>query len=260
MFSASAKPGIIQIPPISYYFPEELIVVRKPPRYYSVNVEPSKWQPVEGEGNLGAIDVVNISPWHRKSISVGGLAVTPRSGWGAADQDWKKGVIYYNTKAYPLDKTLDTIIIHHTDNKESIATNESRERARGFAAIGYHFFIDQSGVILEGRPLEIMGSHAGEGLKPGPEFDPDFGAIGIVVQGNYDSGGLSGLFSSEPPAKQLEALEKLVGALRIDYPSIRRVLLHREVKRAGKPTACPGDRMVPHVVKMRDKLGLGLPK
>ena len=268
MFSASAKPGIIQIPPTRYFFEGETIVAR--PRCYKVEVEPSKWlPPTEGEGDLGAVDVVNIKPWRHHDFDVGGVPVTSRSGWRAADPDWGKGVFYYNTKVYPLDGTLTTIVIHHTDNTESIATNEEREKGRNFAAIGYHFFIDQSGKIFEGRPLEIMGSHAGEGLKPGPLNDPDFGAVGIVVQGNYDSGEdsfattiwgqfedeLHGVLSTKPPAVQLKALEKLVGALRTEHPSIQRMLLHSEVLRGGKPTVCPGDQMAPHAVDIRDRLG-----
>ena len=60
-----------------------------------------------------------------------------------------------------MNEILKAIIIHHTANNADITTNEKREKGRGFAALGYHFYIDQQGTIFEGRPLEIMGSNAG---------------------------------------------------------------------------------------------------
>ncbi|MEO1459167.1 MAG: peptidoglycan recognition family protein [Pseudomonadota bacterium] len=77
------------------------------------------------------------------------------------------------------------IVVHHTNNDKTVLENEEKQKGRGYAALGYHFFIAKDGKIYEGRPLEVMGSHAGSGKTPGPTNDPDWGSIGIVLQGDY---------------------------------------------------------------------------
>ncbi len=257
MFSSSAVPGIVQIPPKIYIMEEVLIVGSPPPRYYTVTVDPSRWTPPSGDeiDPDDAKEVVKIDPWRHGVFTVGGVRIKGRSEWGAANPVWANEIIYYNIKAYPLDQTLDTIVVHHTNNSESIKSNENREIGRGFAAIGYHFFIEKTGDIFEGRPLEVMGSHAGEGLTSGVESDPDFHAIGIVLQGDYHwEDDL--IFHETPPPAQLNSLEALVTALRTQYPSIRKLLLHREVVRGGAKTVCPGDHGAIDVDALRKKLGL----
>jgi N-acetyl-anhydromuramyl-L-alanine amidase AmpD len=207
-------------------------------------------------------DVVTIKPWQHGNFSINGVAIKGRKQWSASEPAWKNEVVYYNTKHTPLSRTFKTIIIHHTDNSDSIKTVENSAKGKGYAAIGYHFFIDKKGVVYEGRPLEIMGSHAGVGSQPGVLFDPDWASIGVVVQGDYhhkDDRAPFNLFSEDVPKKQLQSLEKLIVALKKTYP-IQRLLMHREVERKGKSTVCPGDHMVPHIKKIRQKLGISGPK
>jgi hypothetical protein len=252
-FSGAAKAGKrkarIYIPPQQFSFPPVTIEGTLPPRFFSVHEDPQTWTPppMTDDGATARI-IVTRAPWTHETLTVGGLAVRTRKQWGAGEPDWEKEVIFYNTFRASLRDTLRTIIIHHTANGADILTNEKREKSRGFAALGYHFFIDKEGVISEGRPLEVMGSNAGEGETPGPTNDPDWGAIGIVVQGDYD-----GFFASDPPAKQLDALESLVVALQSTF-TIERLLMHREIKRKGTATVCPGANMVPHVEALRKKL------
>jgi hypothetical protein len=260
MFSSKAKPGIIQIPPQVFIFEEPLTITgTPPPRYYPVTVDPTTWTPPSGmaDGGASASGVVTRTPWEHKSLTVGGLTIKGRKDWGASEPTWKNEVIYYNTAAYPLASMLKRVIVHHTDNEDSIKEVESTQKGKGYAAIGYHFFIDQKGTIYEGRPLEIMGSNAGEGTVSGPTNDPDWGAIGITLQGDYHNAD-NWVFSDEAPKAQLQSLEDLVVALRKDYP-IDKLLMHREVTRGGKPTVCPGDAMVPHVESLRTKLRMSGP-
>ena len=260
MFSSKAKPGIIQIPPQVFTFDEpEIITGTPPPRYYAVTVDPSTWTAPAGmvDGGVSANGVVSRTPWEHKTLTIGSLTIKGRQGWGASEPTWKNEVIYYNIAAYPLTSMLKAVIVHHTDNEDSIKEVESTQKGKGYAAIGYHFFIDQKGTIHEGRPLEIMGSNAGEGTVSGPTNDPDWGAIGITLQGDYHNAD-NWVFSDDAPKAQLQSLEDLVVALRKDYP-IDKLLMHREVTRGGKPTVCPGDAMVPHVKSLRTKLGLSGP-
>jgi len=257
MFSASASPGIIHIPPTSYDMPEEIIEGQLPPRYFTVATRPEDWSPPADspDGGTAARSVVTRAPWGHTNLSIGSVRVQTRKEWGAGEPIWSNEVIYYNT-AWPLAQVLTTIVIHHTDNDESIKVNERREQGRGYAAIGYHFFIDQSGKVLEGRPLEIMGSHAGTGLTSGPLNDPDWGAIGIVLQGDYHHAD-DWLSSDSAPTNQLRALRELITALRAQYSGINALLMHKEVIRGGAATVCPGDSLYDAISSMRTELGLG---
>ncbi|EHR72075.1 negative regulator of beta-lactamase expression [Burkholderiales bacterium JOSHI_001] len=251
-FSSGLNPGTVQIPPQNCTF-DELEVVAAP-MTYAIKCSPSAWA---GPGKAAdpdgeAQEVVSAVPWRHGTFTLGALSIKGRRAWGANEPVWANEVVYYNTAHYPLDRTYDRIVVHHTDNHKTIKGNEESQIGRGYAALGYHFFIESDGAIFEGRPLEVMGSHAGEGLTPGPLNDPDFGAIGIVLRGNYD--GLLG--SSAPPPAQFDALRALVIELRKQLPGMRRLQMHKEVVRKGDPTQCPGDHLVPKVDALRKDLGL----
>lgn len=217
-------------------------------KFFTVRQEPKVWAEEHG----GDQDVVTIKPWQHNLLSFDSVIVKGRKSWGAKEPIWKNEVIYYNVKAYPLNIILDRIVVHHTNNSDSISVNENKQQGRGYAALGYHFFIDSKGDIYEGRPLEVMGSHAGTGKVSGPLNDPDWGAIGIVLQGDYHHAD-DWFFSTSAPKKQLEALEKLIVALKSKY-AIQRLLMHRETIRGGKATVCPGDHLVPKIEDLRKKL------
>jgi outer membrane protein OmpA-like peptidoglycan-associated protein len=224
--------------------PQELYFqVRKPPDEYNKEKD--------------TCGVVNAEIWEKGEFQLDGLTVRGRKLWAARRQPiWSKEVVYYNTLVKPLAQFLNRmIVVHHTSNGRSLNDNELKEQnEKKFAAIGYHFAIAQNGDIFEGRPLEVMGSHAGEGLIPGPTNDPDWGAIGIVVMGDFD--GII-LYDTPTPA-MLESLEKLVRALVKKY-GIKVLAMHKEVVRKGPPTVCPGNRMSGHVEALRKKLGMSAP-
>lgn len=257
MFSSSASPGIIQIPPVHYDMPEETITGTLPPRFFTMTTRPEDWAPPPGlpDGGAAARSVVTRAPWMQTNLSIGTVHIQTRREWGAAEPIWANEVTYYNTNSWSLNEIYRTIVIHHTNNDSSISTNEQREQGRGFAAIGYHFFIDQQGNILQGRPLEVMGSHAGTGATSGPLADPDWGAVGIVLQGDYHHA--DDLFlHSNVPAVQLQRLRELITALRSRFSAISTLLMHREVVRGGTATVCPGDSLVGPISDMRRDLRL----
>lgn len=250
-FSTNARPGIIQIPqhPSSMNDHTE----RMSPRYYGVTVDPSKWVPTASTagGRISARAVVARVRWDRTSLTIGGVAIQGRRSWTSWNPDWELGLVYYNT-SYPLTKTLYRIVVHHTANDYGPYLNEWAEWQRNFAALGYHFFIDKTGTIYEGRPIEVMGAHAGNSAEKisfedpfeGALYDPDWGSVGIVLQGNYEA-------TAGVPPQQLQSLEDLVIAVQRTY-KIERLVMHKEVK----PTVCPGKHLVPHVEALRKKLGM----
>jgi N-acetyl-anhydromuramyl-L-alanine amidase AmpD len=209
------------------------------------------------DGGASAKKVVSMAPWRHGALNIGKLSVKGRTQWGGGEPIWKNELVYYNKVAYPLENTFKTIIIHHTNNTDSIDSVEKKQQSKGYAAIGYAFFIDQSGVIYEGRPLEVMGSNAGQGLSSGPLNDPDWGSVGIALQGDFEHETFD-FNDDDVTTKQLQALEDLVVALRGKY-GINKLIMHREVKRKGKATVCPGSHLVPHVEALRKKIGISGP-
>lgn len=224
-------------------------------QYFVVNRTPEDWIKLHPQ----AAGVVKSDVWQRGRFWIGNLPIVGRGAWRSYHPVWAYEVVYYNTERTSLSTTLNTIVVHHTDNNFSVHTNEvrqigSRER---YAALAYHFYIDPKGVIYEGRPLEVMGSHAGSIKGSGVLGDPDWGKIGIVLQGDYHY--VDDRFThDEVPQVQVDAAERLIRELMKIY-AIQAMELHREVRRDGQPKECPGDQLVPVFEKMRARLGLRKP-
>lgn len=198
--------------------------------------------------------VIRREIWRRSFAALKGINVKGRAAWGASEPMWQNEIIYYNTQQFILSSILNRIVLHHTNNSWSIARNEQKQQMRGYAALGYHFFIGRDGNVYEGRPIEVMGSHAGVGKTAGVLKDPDWGAIGIVLQGDYHHAD-DWFWNSHATKKQLRTLETLVVRLKSQY-RIKHLLMHSEVSRRGESTICPGDHLVPVVKQLRKKLGL----
>lgn len=118
------------------------------------------------------------------------------------------------------------------------------QNSRRWADIGYHFLIDRSGRVIEGRPLRYQGAHAGN-----PSLNR--GNIGICVLGNFaeqPERGPEFARRQQPNRAQLDALSRLVGQLRDKYRILRsKVHTHGELKE----TACPGTDLAGWVASYR---------
>lgn len=174
--------------------------------------------------------------------------IIPREGWGALSPDKSKGWHEY-PKSAPLP--LDRIVVHHTADplSQTVKQLESKERKAGYADMPYHFVITSDGKIHEGRPIHVVGAHAGEitGNKDITK-DPDYGAIGIVVTGDFESRMENAWSPDKPTRRQLESLQRLINHLLSTYGiKPANILKHSQVKRSGKPKVCPGQHLSPHV-------------
>lgn len=138
------------------------------------------------------------------------FGVLPRWAWTATQP---KKTLDAQKEPYSL------ITLHHTgrqDSPEAVmdlhhnnisARDKIARRVAAFSGqgqsyedwddIGYHFLIDQSGRIFEGRSLEAEGAHVG-GKNPGN--------LGIAIVGDYSSKPMN--------ASQLRALRFLVGVMK----------------------------------------------
>jgi hypothetical protein len=122
--------------------------------------------------------------------------------------------------------------IHHTDTPSSNPAARVRQiqdyhrNQNRWCDIGYHFLVDEQGVVYEGRKISIMGAHAG---------GANTGNIGIALIGSYEN--------AEPSAAQLSSTAKLVAELssKFSIPLSRSTVKgHREF---GASTDCPGARL-----------------
>lgn len=166
-----------------------------------------------------------------KPAAPAGLSIQRRETWKAA-------------AAQPSRLTLNTaawnrITIHHSakDSKEMGTPTSGNVaehikdiqtfhmRGRSWGDIGYHFLIDPTGRIWQGRLLDWQGAHA--------QGSNNVANIGICLIGDFNH--------ERPDPRALEALGRLVDELseRHDIPR-ERVYGHRRFA----ATECPGDALM----------------
>jgi len=173
-------------------------------------------------------------PWGR-------LAVQPRSSWKPRRETRS------NLESM---KRIRRVTIHHSamyfrDTQPRAAAGQiariQREHMgnRGYGDIGYHFLIDPSGRIWEGRKLRYQGAHA-SGAN-------NIGNIGICVLGNF----VRQRSGQGPTTAQIRSMEQLVVQLMHHYSFGGEALYcHSDFKN----TQCPGPRMQPIVRKFARQL------
>jgi hypothetical protein len=116
--------------------------------------------------------------------------------------------------------------VYFTDVASTAERLERVRRAhldRGWGDIGYHYVIDRSGAVWEGRPLAYQGAH----VRNNNEHN-----LGILVLGNFDK--------QRPSEAQLEGLIKTLRACQSEHRvGTSRVFTHQEIV----STACPGQNL-----------------
>lgn len=159
----------------------------------------------------------------------------------------------YWTNALPVRSRADdmqgiqAITIHH-DSLPSTTLRRQDECAQRLEAIrrrhvseerwadiGYHFIIDPSGRVWEGRPLWLQGAHV-------KDHNPH--NMGIMVMGNFDE--------HRPTSEALDALERFTAAQMHRYRvPLGRIYTHQELM----PTACPGRNLQRFMIASRSTAG-----
>ena len=103
-----------------------------------------------------------------------------------------------------LKKRTETnyIIIHHTEvrGRHDVKEVHQWHLNKGWAGIGYHYYIDKDGQIFECRPRDTWGAHV-------KSHNND--SIGVCFEGNFDNEKMS--------EKQLEASVLLISVLSLAY-------------------------------------------
>lgn len=117
-------------------------------------------------------------------------------------------------------RTIDTIVIHCSATRVGQDVRASDidkwHRERGFSMIGYNYVIDLDGMVEVGRPLTMNGAHC-TGYNDH--------SIGICYIGGLDS--LGGPLDTRT-YEQKKAMHALVRKLMDEYPTITKVIGHRD--------------------------------
>ncbi|MCA9321329.1 MAG: N-acetylmuramoyl-L-alanine amidase, partial [Planctomycetes bacterium] len=154
----------------------------------------------------------------------------------------------------PMSRPYRITVHHAGDNRRPPLTfNDAVDRMtayqrthqddNGWADIGYHFVIDGSGRIWQGRVLELQGAHAGNASL-------NEGNIGVCLMGNFED--------DAPTPSQRESLELLVRHLIQRYGiNVQAVNGHNEVRAAANHggTSCPGRYLQDFLVQLKRRLG-----
>ena len=168
--------------------------------------------------------------------------ILSRAGWHAAKR-----------KGSPVAMTPTHVTVHHTDGARTMTEAATAAEVRNIQQyhmagrategkdvwedIGYHFLIDGAGRVIEGRPAETLGAHAGGANENN---------IGVAMLGDYNK--------VKPTAEQIESLTRLVSFLALKYkvdPSRKGFL---EGHQHYSNTDCPGKNMMAILENLRERI------
>lgn len=154
--------------------------------------------------------------------------------WFVPRSQWTKQPVVLS-RTTPMGGTPNRVTVHHSGDKDDLNADSASwlrqvdlnhikgiNHPEPWACIGYHFIIDPSGRVYEGRPLRFQGAHAGNDLVNRLN-------IGICLMGNFD-------VQRVPPA-QRSALLATLDRLCLQY-GINRAAVYGH--KHFKTTECPG--------------------
>lgn len=117
-----------------------------------------------------------------------------------------------------ISGSVNGFVLHHAAANGSVETVHQWHLNKGWAGIGYHFYVRKDGTVYRGRPENWVGAHT-DGHNATK--------IGICAEGNYEV--------EKMPDVQKNAIIELLGYLRGKYGN-KKVYGHRDLD----ATACPG--------------------
>ena len=134
-----------------------------------------------------------------------------------------------SSSQYQNYRRIDLIVIHcsatHCDRPVPLEAVIACHRARGFATVGYHYYVTRDGAVHAGRPLYQEGAHAtGYNRR----------SIGVCYEGGLDPRGQPADTRTDA---QKETLLKLMQRLKKDYPHAR-IVGHRDIPFVAKECPC----------------------
>lgn len=145
---------------------------------------------------------------------------------------------WYPYRTRPIED-ITTLVVHHT---VSVGTPEqfahyhcnSKANGQGWPGIGYHYVINQDGIIFQTNYHKTISFH-GNAANPY--------SVGIAMVGDFRTRKFAG--------RQANALRTLVRLLGAELPNVQKVIGHRQAPGAG--TVCPASLMN-HMVELNELL------
>ena len=133
-------------------------------------------------------------------------------------------IVENNFKFGTMDirNTTEQIVCHHsgvTVLQSVEIIHDYHKNTKGWAGIGYHFYVRKDGSIYRGRPENTVGAHA---------VGANYNSIGICFEGNFSK--------EEMGQPQLKAGQELIAYLKEKY-NISKVVGHRDIDNSE----CPGN-------------------
>ena len=134
-----------------------------------------------------------------------------------------------SSSQYQNYRRIDLIVIHcsatRCDRPFPLEAVIACHRARGFATVGYHYYVTRDGTVHAGRPLYQEGAHAtGYNRR----------SIGVCYEGGLDPRGQPA--DTRTDAQKVNLL-KLMQRLKKDYPYAR-IVGHRDIPCVAKDCPC----------------------
>ena len=134
-----------------------------------------------------------------------------------------------NSSLYQNHRRIDLIVVHcsatRSDSPTTLEAITAWHQARGFATIGYHYYITRDGEVHRGRPLHQVGAHA---------VGYNEHSIGVCYEGGLTADGTP---ADTCTLEQKDTLHRLLQRLREDYPEAR-VVGHRDLPGVRKECPC----------------------
>lgn len=172
--------------------------------------------------------------------------VLPREAWGAKP-------IRAPHRFEPMRGLRLTV--HHTEgaqpmNREDAihelqAIQSFHQNGRGWNDIAYHYLIDGTGQVWQGRPEGVVGSHV---------LARNDGSIGIVLMGSFHPPK-----NQQPTEAQLRSLVALLRYLSAEHQiPVTRIFGHRE-QEPGHGTDCPGNILFAKLPEIRKQVAQASP-
>lgn len=150
----------------------------------------------------------SVLPWRLRTASVFDRITVHHAGDASLTVTAKNSVIY----------RIDGILTGHM--------------SRNYGDIGYHFIVDFSGRVWEGRSLAYEGAHV---LRQNDRN------IGVMLLGNFQT--------QVPSAPQVASCARLTELLRSEHRIKKhRIYGHRDLGQS----LCPGQYLYKHVAQWRD--------
>lgn len=130
---------------------------------------------------------------------------------------------------YQNYRKINLIVIHcsatRCDRSFPLEAVIACHRARGFATVGYHYYVTRDGTVHAGRPLYQEGAHATGYNRH---------SIGVCYEGGLNAQGVP---ADTRTAAQKDTLLKLMNRLKTDYADAR-IIGHRDLPDVHKECPC----------------------